>query len=221
MSKELIVFGSGEIAEVVAFYFEHDAGRKVSGFVVDDDFLERNLFCDKPIVGTSSVASIFNPETHDAFVAIGYSGLNFLRESKCNELGKLGYSLTSFVSKDACIAPNVQYGSNCLILEHNTVQPFSVVGDNTFLWSGNHVGHHAQVGRNVFISSHCVISGGVSIGNNSFLGVNSTLSDHITIGREVVIGAGSLVLGDVADGGVVLGQRSRISPISSRSLPNF
>ena len=60
-----------------------------------------------------------------------------------------------------------------MIMEHNTIQPYVTIGENTILWSGNHVGHHTQIGKNVFIASHAVISGSVIVGENSFIGVNA------------------------------------------------
>ena len=33
------------------------------------------------------------------------------------------------------------------------------IGNNTIIWSGNHIGHHSKIGNNCFISSHVVVSG--------------------------------------------------------------
>ena len=38
-----------------------------------------------------------------------------------------------------------------MIMEHNTIQPYVTIGENTILWSGNHVGHHTQIGKNVIL----------------------------------------------------------------------
>jgi hypothetical protein len=39
MSQKIVIFGSGELAEVVLYYFENEERRSVAGFVVDDEVL--------------------------------------------------------------------------------------------------------------------------------------------------------------------------------------
>lgn len=105
-----------------------------------------------------------------------------------------------------------------LFFENNVVQPFVKIGNDSILWSGNHIGHDAIVGDHVFISSHVVISGHVKIGDRSFIGVNSTIKDGVTIGNDCLIGAGSLILKDAADNSVFKGLSAELSPVPSSRL---
>lgn len=219
--KPVVIFGNGEMAEVVAFYFENDLGRTVSFFVVDDAFATESAFYGRPLLSWSEVHKHASSTDHEVFVAIGYAKMNETRARICHMIEDAGFSLTSLVSSRAIVPANFQIGKNSMILENNTVQPFSTIGHNTFLWSGNHVGHHVRIGSNAFISSHCVISGGVSIGDNSFLGVNSTVGDHVTIGEKVIVGAGAIVLNDLPRGSVVVANQSRIASLKSDQIPDF
>ncbi|WP_245213936.1 hypothetical protein [Rhodoferax sp. AJA081-3] len=63
-----------------------------------------------------------------------------------------------------------EIGENCFILEDNTLQPFTKIGNNVILWSGNHIGHHGEIHDHVTFTSHVVMSGHCSIGPYSFLG---------------------------------------------------
>jgi sugar O-acyltransferase (sialic acid O-acetyltransferase NeuD family) len=141
----------------------------------------------------------FAPTSHRAFVALSYNKVNQLRQDKCAAMRTQGYDLVTYVSSRATTFPDLSVGWNCFILEDNTIQPRTKIGNNVTLWSGNHIGHHSTIEDNVFVSSHVVISGGVVVGANSFLGVKATLRDHIRIGRGSVIGAGSLILADTED----------------------
>ena len=69
--RPLIIFGAGEIAEVAAFYFGHDGGRRVAAFMVDDAFVREASFAGCPVVPFSEVGRRFGASEHDAFVAIG------------------------------------------------------------------------------------------------------------------------------------------------------
>ena len=90
-------------------------------------------------------------------------------------------------------------GENCFILEDNTIQPFTSVGNNTILWSGNHIGHHSKIGNNCFISSHVVISGNCIVGDNTFISVNSSIADRTNIGKSCFIGMGVNITKDIDD----------------------
>jgi len=219
--KPLIVFGTGELAEVAAYYLEADAGHKIAAFTVDSAHIREASFLGRPVVPFESAAADFAPDTHDAFVAAGYSRINGLRQDKCEAARAKGYQLASYVSTRASVASNASWGWNAFILEDNTIQPFVRIGNGVTLWSGNHIGHHAVIGDYAFISSHVVISGGVRVGERTFIGVNSTTNDHISIGARCVIGSGSLVTKDVADEGVLSAEPAKLSPVPSRRLKGF
>jgi len=220
-SRPLVIFGAGELAEVAAFYFREDGGREVAAFTVDGAKLAAPRFCDRPVVAMEEVATAFPPARYDFFVAVGYSRINALRQSKCEAALALGYSLTSYVSSRASVFSNVSIGWNAFILEDNTVQPFVRIGNGVTLWSGNHIGHHATIGDFVFISSHVVISGGVKVGARTFIGVNSTTNDHINIGERCVIGSACLITLDVADESVMSAEPAKLSRVPSSRLRGF
>lgn len=195
----LVVFGSGDIAELAEFYFRHDSDHRVSAFTVDAAYVKEETFCGKPVVPFEEVAKAFSPAEHDFFAAVSYAKLNALRAEKVAAAKSLGYRVVHYVSSKATVFRGFEVGENCFILEDNTIQPFARIGANVTLWSGNHIGHHATIADNCFITSHVVVSGGVHIGANTFVGVNATIRDHVRIGQRCVIGAGSLILSDAED----------------------
>ena len=218
MKQPIVIFGTGEIAELADFYFTHDSEFTVAGFTVDEEYLKATEFRGRPVVPFTRVAESFPPQTYRLFVAISYSGINDLRAAKVASARAAGYQLVSYVSSKATFFPELQIKENCFILEDNTIQPFVQIGANVTLWSGNHIGHHSVIENDVFIASHVVVSGGVRIGQGSFIGVNATLRDHVTIGKKCVIGAGALVLEDQPDFSVVAPRGTERSSVPSTRL---
>lgn len=218
MAKKLIIFGSGEIAQLAHFYFTNQADYQVVAFTVDSQYKDKPSFCGLPIVEFERIKETYPPDTHELFVAVSYSGINRLRMEKYIEAKRRGYKLASFVSPFATVLNQGEIGENCFILEDNTIQPFASIGDNVTLWSGNHIGHHSRIESHSFLASHIVVSGGVVIKERCFIGVNVTLRDHITVGEASVIGAGALVLGDVEPGGVYMGTATPRSKVPSSRL---
>jgi sugar O-acyltransferase (sialic acid O-acetyltransferase NeuD family) len=218
MTKPLVIFGTGDIAELAHFYWARDTGRPVAAFTVDADYVKEPTFKDLPVVAFEAVAEKFAPGAHDMFVALSYRKINALRAEKCAAARTMGYALASYVSSRATVLTDHPIGDNAFILEDNTIQPFVRIGNNVTLWSGNHIGHHSVIEDDVFIASHVVVSGGVTIGRRSFIGVNATLRDHIKIGERSVIGAGALVLADTGDDAVFGAKATEKAAIPSSKL---
>ena len=219
--KKLVIFGQGDIAEVAHFYFTHDSEYEVVAFTVDQEYRQQLELLGLPVVSFEEVQTLYSPQEYDMFVAIGYKGLNRLREGKYHQAKAKGYRLATYLSSKATHWGDTQIGDNCFILEDITLQPFVTIGNNVVMWSGNHVGHHTTIGNHCFITSHVVISGGVTVGDYSFIGVNATLRDHITIGPRCLIGAGTLILKSTQEGEVYMGQRTQAAEMRSDEIKNI
>lgn len=218
MSKKLVIFGSGDIAQLAHYYFSSDSDYEVVAFTVDAAYIQGENFCSLPVIAFEEVSKHYPPDTHDLFIALSYSKLNAIRKEKYLAAKAFGYQLASYVSSRATVLNDGHIGENCFVLEDNTIQPFVTIGNNVTLWSGNHIGHHSSIGDHAFLASHVVVSGGVEIGEQCFVGVNATLRDHIKVGDKCVIGAGALLLLDAEPEGVYMGASTERSKVPSTRL---
>lgn len=218
MSRPLIIFGTGELAQLAHFYFTHDSTRRVAGFTVDAQYIDTPEYLGLPLVASESLEANFPAESFDLFIAIGYKGLNRFRASRCAAFKERSYSLASYVSSRASVWPDLVIGDNCLIMEGNVIQPFAKIGDGVIMFCNSIISHHAEVGDYCFIGSEATISGGVKIGANSFVGVNSTIREHLTIGCDCIIGAGALIMKDTADDSSYLEQGTPDAGIPSSRM---
>jgi len=209
MTNKLVIFGSGDMAELALYYFSNDSDYEVVAFTVDRDFLQDQSSNGLPVVAFEELDEHYPPQDYCLFIALSYSKLNQVRRDRYESAKKRGYTLASYISSHATVLNDRQIGDNCFILEDNTIQPFVRIGDNVTLWSGNHIGHHSSINDHTFISSHVVVSGGVEIGQQCFIGVNATLRDHISVGHKVVIGAGVLLLENAEDNALYIGSASK------------
>jgi sugar O-acyltransferase (sialic acid O-acetyltransferase NeuD family) len=218
MKKPLVIFGSGDIAQLAHYYFSTDSNYEVVAFTVDANYIKESELCGLPVVAFEDIVKNYPPDSYDFFVALGYSKLNAFRKEKYVAAKEMGYKLVSFISSRATVLNEGRIGENCFIFEDNTIQPFVTIGNNVILWSGNHIGHHSVIHDHTFIASHVVISGGVEIGEQCFVGVNATLRDHIKIGDRCVVGAGALLLADAVPESVYIGTATERSKVPSTRL---
>lgn len=218
MTQPLVIFGSGDIAQLAHYYFSTDSNYEVVAFTVDANYIKESEFCGLPVVAFEDVAKNYPPDSYNFFIALSYSKLNAVRKEKFLAAKEMGYKLVSFISSRATVLNEGRVGENCFIFEDNTIQPYVKIGNNVTLWSGNHIGHHSVINDHTFIASHVVVSGGVEIGEQCFVGVNATLRDHIKIGDRCVVGAGALLLADAAPEGVYIGNATERSKLPSSRL---
>lgn len=192
MSK-VVIFGAGKIAAVAYSYLTNDSPQEIAGFTVDDAHMPGKEKLGLPIVPFENVESQYPPDDFKMFVAVGYQDLNRFRARKYEEAKAKGYDLISYVSSRAVNFGGVEIGDNCFVLEFVTIQPGARIGNDVFIWSSNHIGHHASVGDHCYIAGKVVISGSTTIEPYCFVGVSATIGHEVTIGSESFIGAGSLI----------------------------
>lgn len=195
--SRIVIFGTGKIADQAYFYLTNDSPHEVVAFTVDREYLREGMKMGLPVVAFEEVQDVYSPNDYGMFVAVGYQDLNRFRAKKYEEARTKGYTLISYVSSRAANFGDIEVGDNCFVLEFAVLQPCSKIGNDVFIWSSNHIGHHAQVGDHCYIAGNVVISGSTNVGAYCFIGVNATLGHEISIGEESFIGAGSLINKDV------------------------
>jgi sugar O-acyltransferase (sialic acid O-acetyltransferase NeuD family) len=220
MSK-VIIFGTGEFAQVAAVYLEADSPHQVVAFTVDGARRDQEEVLGRPVIPFEDLKHSYPPNEVQLFVAIGFKGLNRARAEVFRRVKEQGYTCISYICSRAMHWGHLQVGENTFVFESNVLQPFVRIGDNTILWSGNHIGHHAHIGSHCFITSHAVISGGTVVGDYCFVGVNATLADHITIAPRCIIGAGALVMRDTEENSAHIGAVSEKAKRPANQLRGF
>ena len=207
--KNLIIFGTGKIAEVIHYYATQDCGYEVAGFTVDEPFRMADTFLGLPVVSFSEVEKVFPCEQYNIFVALGYHDLNKLRKKKCEEAMAKGYKLISVVSPKCNLPLNVSFGYNCFIMPPCEIHPCVKIENNVFIWSGAIVGHHSVLESDCWLTSGCNVSGNVVIGKNSFLAINATIGHSVSIGKECFIGANALITKNTAEKSVLINESTK------------
>jgi sugar O-acyltransferase (sialic acid O-acetyltransferase NeuD family) len=215
---DVIIFGVQDFAQLAHYYLEHDSPHKVIAFSVSREYLpESKTFCGLPVVAFEEVENIYPVNEYSFFAPLSPRKMNRLREKVYNEIKAKGYPLISYVSSKATIFNN-KIGENCFILEDNTLQPFTDIGNNVVLWSGNHIGHHGKIEDHVTFTSHVVLSGHCLVKKYSFFGVNSTIRDGVTIEEGTLVAMDASIVKNTEPWGVYKGSPAKKGEILSKDL---
>ena len=83
MKQPLIIFGSGDIAQLAHFYFSTDSEYEVVAFTVDAAYRTETTFCDLPVIAFEEILNHYPPEQCEIFVAPGASSGSGAARSCC------------------------------------------------------------------------------------------------------------------------------------------
>jgi sugar O-acyltransferase (sialic acid O-acetyltransferase NeuD family) len=204
-TKKVLIFGVQDFAELAWYYLTNDSPYQVAGFAAHEKYLEgKSMFHGLPVVSFEKVNSVYPPSDYCFFAPMSPKKMNKVRAEIYVQIKALGYELISYISSKATVCGN-PIGENCFILEDNTLQPFTTIGNNVVLWSGNHIGHHGQIQDHVTFTSHVVLSGHCVVEPYSFFGVNATIRDGLTIAEGTLVGMGASITKNTKPWSVYLG----------------
>lgn len=209
---KVILFGVLDTAELAHFYLEHDSEHEVVAFTLNREYITETTFKGLPVVPFEDVENVYSPAEYSFFAPMTGKNMNRNRERVYLEAKAKGYSFISYISSKATIFDKSLVGENCFILEDNTIQPFTTIGNNVVLWSGNHIGHHGQIKDHVFFTSHVVLSGHCVVESYSFFGVNSTIRDYTHIAQGTLVGMAAAITKDTEEWGIYIGNPSKKVP---------
>jgi sugar O-acyltransferase (sialic acid O-acetyltransferase NeuD family) len=215
---KVIIFGVQDFAELAHYYLENDSNHEVIAFCVNQEYLpsEKELK-GLPIVAFEEVEKHYPVGEFRFFAPMAPQNMNRLREKIYLEIKSKGYELISYISSKATIFDN-EIGENCFILENNTIQPFTKIGNNVILWSGNHIGHHSVIEDHVMFTSQVVLSGHCKVEKYSTLGVNATIRDGIVIAEGTFVAMAASIIKNTEPWGLYKGNPAVKSEKSTKEL---
>jgi sugar O-acyltransferase (sialic acid O-acetyltransferase NeuD family) len=216
---KVIIFGVIDTASLAHFYLRHDSEHEVLAFSVHEQYLPpERTFEGLPVVPFETVEEVYPPNDYHFFAPMTARKMNRVRESVYNQIKEKGYPLISYISSKATVFPGTQIGENCFILEDNTLQPFTPIGNDVVMWSGNHIGHHGLIKDHVFFTSHVVLSGHCIVEPYCFFGVNATVRDATHLAEGTLVAMGACVTKSTEPWGVYQGVPAKKQEVLSKDL---
>ncbi len=116
----------------------------------------------------------------------------------------------TLVHPTATIASTARVGRGAVLFPHVSVGSYATVGDHVLVLASSVVSHDVSVGAHTCVAAGVCISSCVSIGTSVYLGTNCSIIGSIRIGDRALVGMGSVVLDDVDDEAVVVGNPAKV-----------
>lgn len=141
------------------------------------------------------------------FIGIGN---NLIRKKIDQSLYHLLGPSINAIHPQSIISPNAQIASSGVMIAPNAVvNACASIGKGCICNTSCIIEHECHIEEFCHIAPGATLCGNVKVGTTSFIGAQAVIKQGIRIGKNVTIGAGTVVLNDVPDNTVVVGNPQR------------
>ena len=212
--KKIVLIGGGGHCKVVISILKKLDNFEIVGIV--DNYKSESFINGIKIIGTDDdLKDIYRSGMHNALITVGSIKDNTKRYRLFNMAREIGYKFPVIISLEAIVDKSVKIDEGTIIMPGSIINIDSSIGKNCIINTGSIIEHDCKIGNHCHIAPGVHISGEVNISELSFLGISATIIQGIKIGKNVTIGAGSVVIKDIPDNVIAVGNPAKI--ISNKS----
>lgn len=190
-------------------------GASGHGKVIIDIALSNNITIDQIFDDNNRINSLNERTvTHelnefflnsDTIIAIGN---NKIRKKVVDSFK--GSISDAIIHNSAIISPNAIVEKGTVVMSNACVNSSTKIGKHCIVNTASTIDHDCLLGNYVHISPNAAIAGNVIINEGTHVGIGAVVIPGIKIGNWVTIGAGAVIIRDIPDYAVVVGNPGKI-----------
>ncbi len=203
MENNKYLFGaSGHAKVVLDVLFSNN----IKVLAVVDDNPKAPYISTIPVVNTKDFKI---PEGSQFIVAVGD---NAIRKKIVN---KNNFRYFSAVHSDATISEFASIEEGTIVMPQVVVNSDAKIGKHCILNSRSVVEHDCVLEDYVHVSPNASLAGNVFVGEGTQIGIGASVIQGIKIGKWVTVGAGAVIISDIPDCAIVVGNPGKIIKINT------
>lgn len=114
-------------------------------------------------------------------------------------------------NKDSIYSDYIEFGEGCIVAQpYNYITVNIKIGNFVWINTRSDIGHDTTIGSFTTIYTRVNIGGDIHIGEDCVIGTGVTIKPGITIGNNVTIGGGAVVVKNVPDDVVIVGNPAKV-----------
>lgn len=141
------------------------------------------------------------------FIGIGD---NNIRKKIAEFIISRNKEILNIIHPTSVISRFANFGTGNFVAANVIINALAKVGNFCILNTGCIVEHECIVEDGVHVAPGAVLAGNVCIGELSFIGANAVIKQGVKIGKNCIIGAGAVVLHNVSDYTIIVGNPGKV-----------
>jgi|SRR5665647_2704379 len=215
MKKKIAIIGAGELGQQIAHLVEQGALYEISGYYDDVATIGTVVGKYSVLGSTNDLFSSFRANEFDELIiGVGYN--HFVERKKLFEKYSTQIPFASIIDSSCLVDYTARIGKGVVIYQGCIIDRNVIIQDNVLLNLGVVVSHDSLIKSHSFIAPRVAIAGFTEIGQCCNIGINSTVIDHIKIADNVCTGGGSVIIRDVVQSGLYVGNPLRKIDIDNK-----
>jgi sugar O-acyltransferase (sialic acid O-acetyltransferase NeuD family) len=195
----MYLFGASGHCKVIIDIIEICKTFKVKA-ILDDNPKFQSIY-GVAVLKSSDINLIFDDFL---FITIG----NNLVRKKISLKYPLKYPV--LIHPNAILSAHTSIGNGSVVMAGCVINPDVIVGNHCIVNTGTVIEHDCVLKDFVHLSPNVSLAGNVTIDEGSHLGIGCCVIQGVKIGRWATIGAGSVIIRDVPDYAIVVGNPGKI-----------
>lgn len=208
LNNRIAIIGAGELGHQIRHYAEVEGKWLPVGWF--DDFANCDSIIDGlPVLGKiSDIEQLYSEDRFDALIiGIGYKHLQFRSELYARFKGKIPF--VSVIASPGYIDSTAEIEEGCMIYPGCIIDKGVVIEPNSLLNLRVVVSHDSHIGGSSFLAPGVLLAGFSEIGRECFIGAGAMVRDSVKVTDRCVVGIGSVVVKDIVESGVYVGNPAR------------
>ncbi|MFC4164320.1 acetyltransferase [Epilithonimonas zeae] len=197
MNKEVCILGAGGHAKVVIEIAE-DLGYKITG--IYDQNINVTTILDYNV--SNDIDSLLQKE--NIFYAFGS---NYNRKSNSLKYKSADFNL---IHPSSIISRTAVFGHGNVVMAGAVINSSVQVGNHCVVNTSACIDHDCEIEDFVHISPNAALAGNIKVKEGAQVGIGASIKQNVIIGKWSVVGAGAVVINDVPDNVIVVGNPAKI-----------
>lgn len=130
------------------------------------------------------------------------------REKLYHRIKEAGYPMATLYGPGCSVLPGTSIGEGCILYD-SLISADVIIEPNVLLNNKVAIGHDVVIGIHSVCGFNSFIGGGTVIRSRSYIAPGAIIKDHIKIGEDTIISMGAVVLRDVKDKCIMIGNPAK------------